>query len=80
MIAEQLAATNPRKLQQLRRIDRAAGQNHFGLGAGCAGDPILSEGDADGPLALEQHAAGQGARLYPQVGATHHRMQVGHRR
>ncbi len=67
------------KLQQLRGVDRAAAHDDL------AGAHLLHPGtpgvlDADRPGSVEENPGHQGAADHLQVGAAHHRVQVGPRR
>ena len=66
-----------RELQELRRVDRPAAEDHL-IGLGRPGAPARPRVlDSNRPRAVEQHARGQRERLHGQVGTVHHRMQVG---
>ncbi len=68
--------TDARKLQQLRRLQRPRGEDHFatrGDGALLAALPI---GDAGRPKVVEQDPRRMGAGLHAQVGAVAHRLEI----
>ncbi len=78
IFAQQFGRPDAGQLQQLGGIDRAAAQDHFARRAHGLSDAVADELDPDGLLALEQHLGGQGVGFHPQIGAAHHRMQIGH--
>src|SRR5690606_9514915 len=73
---QQLAGTDARELQQLRRLDRSGGDDHFALRKSlprAAFDRVRYTGC---PHTLQQAAAGMGVGDYGQFGALHGRAQV----
>ncbi len=77
---EQRAGPDAGKLQQLRRLDRAAGEQHLAPGADATGDAVLGEFEPDRALAVEQDAAGEGVHLdAANVAPLHRRAQIGDR-
>ena len=66
--------------QGLRRIDRAARQDHLALRARDLALAVLQIFDADGARALEQDARHQRAGLDPQIGAPERGPQIADRR
>ncbi len=65
--------------QDLRRIDRAAGDDDFAARAHPDEPAVVQVLDADGARALEQDAGDQAPRLDAQIRARPGRSQVGHR-
>jgi len=63
----------------LRRVDRAAGEDHFTPHTGTVDEAILRVFEPDGPAAFEQDPVRQGADFDPQIGAFHGRAQIGDR-
>ena len=80
VLLQQLSRPDPGKLQQLRRVDRAAREQHLAPRPGSAHDPVLRIFEAYCALALEQHAVRQCADLDAQIGPPHCRPQIRHRR
>ncbi len=78
--AQHVGGPDARQLQQLRRIDRAAGEDDFAARARLVPVPALLVGDADGALALEQDAGRQRVGLDAQVRPALRRPQIGARR
>ena len=73
---EQLGRPDAGQLEELRRVERPAGQDHL-----AGRDPVRRQDrprhlDADGPPALEQHAVDERARPHLEVRAAHGGMQV----
>ena len=68
MRAQQLGRAEPGELQQLRRVERAAGQDHLAAGVRDARRAAVPVFDADRAPALEQDAAGQRVGLDRQIG------------
>jgi hypothetical protein len=66
-------------LQQLRRIDRAAGQQHLAAGKHAAHNPVLRKFETDCAPALEQYPLRQCAGHDPQIGPLQRRTQIGDR-
>ena len=66
--------------QQLRRVDRAAGEDHLALGADARGAPALDMIDADCAGALAAHSLRQRAGAHGQVRPAPGRIQVRARR
>src|SRR5690348_16720881 len=60
----------------MRRADRARGQDHLARGICTLGMAIARELDADGALAVEQHAMHQSMRHELKVRALQGRMQI----
>jgi len=60
----------------LRRVDRAAGEQHLAPRPGSAHGPVLRIFEADCALALEQHAVRQCPELDAQIGPPHCRPQI----
>ena len=79
LLAQQIGRPDAGKLQQLRRVDRPAAENHLGRGLGRLGLAVLDVFDAHRPLALEQDPRGQRVGLDAQVRPVHHRVQIGDR-
>ena len=77
---EQRARAHTRKLQQLRRVDGAGGENHFARRARLVLCTARFIGDADRALALEQHAGRERLDLDAQVRTPLRRPQVADRR
>ena len=69
----------PGELQQLRRQQRAAGQQHLGARPDAAERAVLHEFETDRALAVEQHALREGADFDLQVRPLHRRAQIGER-
>ena len=78
--AQQVGWTDPRKLQQLRRLDRACAQNDLARRARARESTVALPFDADGPRSLEQHARHQRARHDRQVRPAADRTQERDRR
>jgi hypothetical protein len=78
VLLQQLPRPDPGKLQQLRRVDRAARQQHLAPRPGSAHDPVLRIFEAYCALALEQHAVRQCADLDAQIGPPHCGAQISH--
>ena len=78
--AEMVGVADPGQLQQMRRADRAAGEDHLARRIGPLDLRGARELDADRALAVEQHAMDQGAGDDFEVGALHRRAQIGARR
>jgi hypothetical protein len=68
-LLQMVRRADTRQHEQLRRVDGAAGQDYFTFSAIAQDAAVLRELDADGALALEQHAEREGAGLYVHVGA-----------
>src|SRR5258705_12542942 len=67
--------------QQLRRLERAGGDENFAAGANLFDSFALPVFDADGALAFEQNAGGLRLGLDAQIGARPHmRVDIGPRR
>ena len=66
-----------RQLQQLRRLDGACRQNHFGPRLGLALLPALQVADAGGAPAAQHQLRGHGIGLYAQIGAAPGLAQIG---
>ena len=64
--------------QQLRRVERTGGQDHFLARPHPAGLAALAVFHAHGGLAVHDHPGGEGVGLNVQVGAVHGRLEVGH--
>ena len=58
--AEMVGIADPRQLQDMRRADRTAGEDHLTRGIGALDVAGARELDADRALAVEQHAMHQG--------------------
>ncbi|RWB25013.1 MAG: hypothetical protein EOQ42_35335 [Mesorhizobium sp.] len=69
--------TDAGKLQQLRRVDRAARQNDFVAGAGSLRLTVLQVLNANGTLALKKDSGRQRIHLDADVFALHRRPQEG---
>ena len=79
VLAQQAPGADPGKLQQLRRQQRAAGQQDFAARAHPANGAVLLVFEADRALAVEQHAMREGADLDLEIGPLHRRAQIGNR-
>ena len=77
VLAQEGARPDPGELQELRRVDRSAAEDHLLAGADGAKLAPLPILHAYGALALEQHAGGERVGLHMQVGALHGAVQVG---
>jgi hypothetical protein len=66
--------------QQLRRVDRAAGEDHLALGADAHGTRAFDMVDADRPHTFAAHPPGQRAGAHGQVRPPPRRVQVRARR
>ncbi len=64
--------------QQLRRVDRAAGDDHLAGVDALGVMPAAAQLHADRAAAIEQHAFDQGVRVYLQIPALAYRFQIGH--
>ena len=81
MLCERGLIADPGQHQQLRRLERAGGKDHFPAGANLPGLLALPVLDAHGALAFEQDAGGLGIGLDAQIRARcHERMNVAARR
>ena len=69
--------SDPRELQQLRRIDRAAAENHFAVGRGELRRAAADIFHADGATLIEANLARPGAGLEAHIGAAQRRAQEG---
>ena len=69
-----------RQHEKLRRIDRAAREDHLAFGAQLDHRAVLPIADADGALPLEQDLCDDRVRLDPEIRPRHRWTQVGHRR
>ena len=63
MLAQQVARSDTRQLQQLRRQQRAAGEQYLAPRADAPEGAVLFVFEADRALAIEQHAMRKGAGL-----------------
>ena len=66
--------------QELRRADRAGGENDFAAAARAARRAVLPPAHAGRALAVEDDAFGETAGFEPQIGAMQHRLEKGARR
>src|SRR3954469_23308947 len=57
------------KLQEMRRVDGAAAQDHLLMRVRFDGLAALAEGDADAAFAVEQQPGGEGFGLDAEIGA-----------
>ena len=58
VVAQEVGRADARELEQVRRADRAGGEDHLGAG-GSEGQPVaFEEFDADGALALKHDLLG----------------------
>ena len=77
---EQVRRADARELQELRRIDRAAADDHLSLrrdlGDGTAAS-AHGESDADRAFAVEQESCRMGVGFYGEVGARLGRIEKG---
>ncbi len=80
VLLQQRAGADAGKLQQLRRVDRAARQQHLASRTHLANGAVLAELDADRALAFGQDAMRQSADFHLQVGPVQHRLQIACRR
>ncbi len=78
--AEMVGIADPGQLQDMRRADRAAGQDHLGQRVDALGLAAARELDPDRALAVEQHAMHQRVGDDLEVGPPHRRAQIGARR
>ena len=76
---ELLGRTDAREQQQLRRLDRAAADDHLALGADLRDGAVADDLDADAPPTLEQQPLRAGSRQHGEVGRTRDRRQEGGR-
>ena len=79
VLLQQRARPDAGQLQQLRRVDRAAGQQHLAPRTHLTDRAVLAELDADRAFAFGQHAMRQRADLHLQVRPVEHRLQIAHR-
>jgi hypothetical protein len=77
-LAQRAFVADPRELQELRGVDRAAAQDHIARACDLR-PPAMHVLDADGPRAVEHDAVHECARPDVEVRAAHHRRQVGAR-
>src|SRR5580693_6218627 len=77
VLLQQLPTPDPGKLQQLRRVDRATGEQYLMPRPGSVHDPALRIFEADCALAFEQYAVRQCADLDAQIGPLQCRPQIG---
>ncbi len=68
-----------RQQQKLRRVDRAAAQDHLAPRADAERQLVLDEIDPGRALALEADPLRQRTGDHPQIGPVHHRMQIAFR-
>ena len=73
------AGPTPGQLQQLRRIERAAGEDHFGIGVRGVQRIALAIFDADGAPPREQNAGRQRIGLDCQIGTPPRRPEIADR-
>ena len=80
-VAAQLRGlADARQHQELRRVDGAAGEDDFACGIDLFGGPACGDVfDADGAMAVEQHAVDQRADFDGQTGPRQRRPQIGDR-
>src|SRR5262252_3127764 len=79
--AQMVGIADAGELQEMRRADRAAGQDDLAGRVGALDCAVVArELDADRTAAVEQHAASQRARHDLQVGPLQRRAQIGARR
>ena len=69
-IGQARAITNPRQFQELRRLDRAGGQNHLSPSRDAAGLAALANMHRAGPPFVNFHPFGQGSGFNLEVRAT----------
>ena len=72
-----LGRTDAGQHQQLRAVDRAAGQDDLAVGAGGHGLAVVQVAHAGGLAALDDHLGDQGVGLYGEVRPGHGGIQVG---
>src|SRR6185436_10982246 len=77
---QQRGGADARELQQLRRVDRAAGEDHLVARARYALAAALEIGDARRPSAVEHDARRERARRHREIGAPARRAEVFARR
>ncbi len=77
--AQQFARPDPGELQQLRRVDRAAGQHDLAAGEDAAHYSVLRKFETDRATALEQYPLRQRTDHDPQIGPLLRRTQIGDR-
>ena len=78
--AQQLGRSEPGKLQQLRRVERAAGQDDLAAGAGSLRRAALPVFDPDRAPPLEQDAARQRVGFDDEIGPAARLAQIADRR
>ena len=66
-LCEARACSDAGEQQQLRRVDRAGGEDDFAPNARLVGLAVPAVADSAGSLALEQDALGEGTGLQRQV-------------
>ncbi len=74
------AAPTPEQLQELGRVDRAAGEDDLTRFDALRTGPTARHLDPDCPAAVEQDPVDEGARSNLEVPAAHHGVEVGARR
>jgi hypothetical protein len=77
MLDQVLGRADAGQHQQLRAVDRAAGQDDLGVGAGGHGLAVVQVAHAGGLAALDDHLGDQGAGVDGEVGPGHGGVQVG---
>src|SRR5260221_12715123 len=77
-LAQMVRRADAREHQQLRRADGTTGTDHLAFGAIAFDLAVLDEFDADGALAFEDDALGEGARLDGDVATLLGCAQIGH--
>ena len=80
VLAQMLRRPDAGEQQDLRRADRAGGENDFAAAARHARRAVLPPAHAGGALAVEHQAFDQAAGFEPQIGAIEHRLEKGARR